>query len=68
MKFKTQYGELLKIDDYTTTQSPMEIQYNSIVSVITVIIYSFSIVFALIVVIMVCNKNIYSRAKRYWYF
>ncbi len=60
---QTQYGELLKIDDYTTTQSPMEIQYNSIVSVITVIIYSFSIVFALIVVIMVCNKT-FIRERR----
>ncbi len=41
----------------------MEIQYNSIVSVITVIIYSFSIVFVLIVVIMVCNKT-FIRERR----
>ncbi len=62
-EIEAQYGELLKIDDYTTTQNPLEIQYNSIVDVITVIIYSFSIVFALIVVIMVCNKT-FIRERR----
>lgn len=60
---EAQYGELIKIDDYTTTKNPLEIQYHSIVNVITVIIYSFSIVFAWIVVVMVCNKT-FIRERR----
>ena len=62
-EIKAQYREFLKIDDYTTTKNPIEIQYHSIVDVITVIIYSFSLIFALIVVIMVCNKT-FIRERR----
>ena len=62
-EIEAQYGELLNVNDYTTTKNPIEIQYHSIVGIITVIIYSFSILFALIVVIMVCNKT-FIRERR----
>jgi len=51
------YGDFIGVNNYTETQDPMEAMYNSIVNGIKVIIYFFSVIFAFVVVLMVCSKT-----------
>lgn len=56
-KITEMYGDMLSIDVYDAGTSYGLTQYNQIVSLLKLIIYAFSILFAFVVIRMVCTKS-----------
>lgn len=52
-----QYGDVLGVAVYAEADNTVTTEYDDIVSLLKVIIYTFSILFALVVVHMVCTKS-----------
>ncbi len=52
-----QYGDILGVAAYVEEDNTVTTEYDDIVSLLKVIIYTFSILFALVVVHMVCTKS-----------
>ena len=55
-EIKKQYGDMLEINVIKNASDMGLEEFESVVSVLKAVIYSFSILFALVVVAMVCNK------------
>ena len=55
-KIIARYGDMLSIDVYDDS-TPVSTQYDQIVSLLKLIIYTFSILFAFVVIRMVCTKS-----------
>ncbi len=55
-EIKGKYGDLLGINVYDEGDNPVEFEYMEIVDFLKIIIYSFSVLFAFVVIRMVCVK------------